>query len=218
MSMTLTQLRAEIRLCTNTTDTNDGGYDSSVLNSRINDAIQEIANITSASIGSTIDSGSFDTVASTRLYTFPTGALKIYKMYYDGDPIGFRKIDDLPTTTTNGFWASEYSRPDCWYLEGHTNGSPSIGFYPVPNEAKAVKTIFARKPAVIGADSDVPNLPEFLHPAVAWYVARSIWLDRQKGETAEMFGVRYMDRVNLFMRNGHEDGSREDLLDTDEGV
>lgn len=214
--MTLTQLRAEIRRCTNTSATNAGGWDNDVLDLKINEAVLEIAHITSAYVGSTVDSGSFATVASTRLYTYPTSALKLYQLFYNGDRLPFKELDELPSGTTSSFWGT-YSRPEYWYMERNSSGS-RIGFYPVPSEAKTVTTWYAVKPATLGADSDVPNLPDFLHPAIAWYVSREYWLSNQKADMASYYGDRYIDRITLWRAHGHEDGTRQELLEPDEGV
>lgn len=213
MSMTRAQIRAKIRLHTNADSSNTYGHTDAILNTLINEAVLEVANVTNARTGSTVDSGSFTTVASSRLYTIPTSSLKIYDAYHDGDRIGWLQVQDLPTTGSNkGYW-EVYGRPNGYYVEG-----PQLGLYPVPNEAKVVKFWFVKRPAELGADGDIPELPEVLHPAIEWYCSREVWLDRQKVEQASACGQRYMDKVNLYLNGGHEDATRVDFLAADEGV
>jgi hypothetical protein len=211
--MTLSQIRAKVRKHTNTDSTNTGGWTDAEINTLINEAILEIMNVTNSRTASTIDSGSFSTVASSRLYTAPTSSLKIYDAYYDGERIEWIKIEDLPTSGSNqGFWAL-YGRPTNYYIE-----NAQLGLYPVPNEAKTVKFWYVKRPATLGADADIPELNDLLHPAIEWYCAREIWLDQQKVEQASACGQRYMDKITLYLNGGNEDASRVEFLSENEGV
>lgn len=121
---------------------------------------------------------SFSTVASTATYALPTGFVRVVgNISYDGSNLAsmtFREFrSKYPVATEEG-------RPSIYYLN-----NSSIGFYLIPNEAKTVRFVYAKKLTDLSADSDDNVMTSDFDRAIVLYACylayRQITGKEQKG-------------------------------------
>lgn len=126
------------------------------------------------------------TVAGTQQYAYPTNAIKIRKVTYDGqnlDEITFRE-DDLLTGAD----------------QDTTNQGTPIGFFdfdqvlylrPIPDAAKTLKIYCYLQPSAIPTASSTLETPDEYHPVIKLYLLQQMSAKDKNYEGARYYGQQW---------------------------
>jgi len=140
------------------------------------------------------------TVASTQEYDFPTRAIGIKRVTYNGtklSPISFREDDILTvlnqTVSTTGTPSSYAYFNDVFYLR------------PVPDAAKTLKIWAYTEPSTVSATS-VMDIPTLFHMAIVNYLLSKMSAKDKNYEGATFYWnlwLKDIDRAKRFSKKRH---------------
>jgi len=140
------------------------------------------------------------TVASTQEYDFPTRAIAVKRVTYNGtklSPISFREDDVLTvlnqTVSTTGTPSSYAFFDDVFYLR------------PVPNAAKTLKVWAFTEPSTVSATS-VMDIPTLFHMSIVNFLLSKMSAKDKNYEGASYYWNLWekdMERAKRFSRKRH---------------
>jgi len=104
------------------------------------------------------------------LYTLPPSALHIFNAQLDDRPrlsrLALADLERVPA------WDSRAGHPCAYVFDSiHHGGEGTLTLYPKPAEDGTLHIRYARLPAPLLADDDVPDIPSALHPHLLEYAA-----------------------------------------------
>jgi len=104
------------------------------------------------------------------LYTLPASALSILNAHISDRPrlskVALADLEGVPA------WDSRSGHPCAYVFDSiHHGGEGTLTLYPKPVEDGALHIRYASLPAPLLADTDVPDIPEALHPHLLSYAA-----------------------------------------------
>jgi hypothetical protein len=199
--MTRTQIRALIRK--ELGETTAAFWSDTELNDWINNAGDDTAYKTK----SIRTSGYVTTTASTGEYTlstlFPT-LLSVMEVYYYQNAQTWQKLGVMTRDTLSrlysGWKSADAGCPMYYYWDPEEN---VLGFYVKPDATNAgsnrAQVYYAQKYTAMSNDTDTPNLPEYLHMAMVYYVVQLGYQSRGWGDKANDAGQKYLSRLQDYM-------------------
>jgi hypothetical protein len=112
------------------------------------------------------------TVAGTRTYAFPTRAISVFRLTYDGeklDPISFSQDDDI---TLGDEDTTQTGTPTSYQVWGDT-----VYLRPVPDAVKTLNFYYYREPAVITISDSIETPVRYHMDMVDGVVAELMYKD-----------------------------------------
>jgi hypothetical protein len=138
------------------------------------------------------------TVAGTQQYAFPTNAIKLKRVVYDGQkltPINFKEDDEITLYDEN---TTNQGSPDFFY-----QWNRSVYLRPIPDSAKTLEMYTINAPQAITINGSL-ELPQELHRYVLAYVLREMV---GKDQNIAMY-----DRYDVQWNNGLRQAARLKMM------
>jgi len=124
-------------------------------------------------------------VKGTATYSLPPSALYILNAHIDERPrLSRLALSDLERVYG---WQNRSGHPCAYVFESiHHGGEGTLTLYPIPFEDGTLHIRYARMPAPLAADADVPDIPHALHPHLLDYAAHRAYAlrDSDAGDKA----------------------------------
>jgi hypothetical protein len=197
MSMTIDQMRIFVRKHADT-DAVDAPADTLDVYARV--AYNDIHSRTNFPLLQTTDT--FTTVAGVQEYTFASiGDIDKITSIVDSDSLGRRLIYISESDGDLAFGAPVGMTSDT--AVAYTIVNSVVKLYPKPATTGRIYTVRGlRKPAVWPTTAgSVPDLPEPLHEAIAWYMLSSYYLSQEDVNMAGVYLREYEQMVDKFVTN-----------------
>ena len=125
---------------------------------------------------------SFPTVATVRDYGYPSDALTLFRLEYNGLPLG---LTDIPTMDEAlAAWQASTGPPENWYHAWNRG----FGIWPTPDAIYTIYEYGLDRGVTLVQNTHVPLIPAHFHRALALFAAYNI--KRQDGDLATMASLR----------------------------
>lgn len=136
---------------------------------------------------------SVSTVVGTKEYAFPSNAMKLLRVTYDGEKIYFVTVATLDNWDRN--WeAQSNGTPTNYYIRRYED-EWKIGLYVPPDDALVLGVTYTRKPDTMGsiADSVTPEIPEEYHMALVYYALAQSYARDQEFDRGRRFYLKFRE-------------------------
>ncbi len=205
--MTGSEVAAQVRFLTKDVYPSTGAFatDANVL-TFINHAQNEIASRTKFDISTNVPNDGTNpvtvTVASQRLYSFPTDALELVWVRVGTETLKFLDHRTVDKNSSIGFWKD--SGPCVAYYIENLSGVKKYGIYPVPSAGQVIALAYVRKPTALSAIGGSLDVDARLQMAVVYFCCEKTCEGRLKyQEYASYFKALYEDQIRLFNDNAN---------------
>lgn len=211
-------LRSEIRTATRKRlgETTASFWSDVEINTKINEACKDIARRTkcirtSGNFTPTIDVSEY--VAST---LFP-GILSVNEVYFNLNGLTIQKLEATSRTELDALypgWRSSVSNAPVYYY--YEREEDSFVLYPPPNTDNANtdygEVFYTKGHTDMIADTETPQLPDYLHAAVVDCVVATGYEERGFGDKANDAWQKYYSKLHDYQVERHREREDEEII------
>jgi hypothetical protein len=206
--MNLSEIRLQVRNLLN--EDVPGFWSDAKLNSYIN-----LAELRTNSIVSSVRqdyftvSATFNCVAGTKSYNFPTGCkfIRRLEIYDPLDHNNIVKIDELkfPRLEANGDWLfTQDAQPKRYVVRG-----TQFDLYPVPDAVYSFRIYYDLGQANLTLDTDIPATPVEFHDMIVFWACVLAKKQNEEDDAGfvNLFNVRKAELIQVLINRGGEDST-----------
>lgn len=192
MPMTLGEFRTQVRFVTRDHATAPVFATDTAVDFAVNKAVEQLNGIT-RSVNTSNISAPILTVVGTRLYAIPSGQQDIYELQYNGGPLPFRQLSEMPEFYGQG-WYAITGEPECWYIEDE-----QVGLYPRASSAgKPIVLFSVKRPTPMTAVGHTTGMDYRLDMAVLYWAAEFIMISRREFDCAAEHRGKWKEALEIY--------------------
>lgn len=201
-----------IDLMTERGDQTDDAGQVTVVEKRINDAMDEVAAVTGWDIFKTRDT--FNTAAGTAQYNMPAGLREIIQLRYtaDGEPITMLTTQEA---ARRGIRLEESGKAQAWLQDGYVQSGSDrlfrIRLWPVPNAILEVEREYYYNPSDVASASHLP-VQDNIIVAIKHHVRAAMSVNDERFEEATYHRTKFDQILGRLIKQEHSKVAQKIVL------